>query len=224
MTDSPRQIIAQIALFADLPEPTLQALTTLAVSTKRAAGVTIQLQGEPAEAMYLVASGRVKIYRLSSGGREQILNVIGPTGMFNAVPIFDGGVCPASAETLGEVSLLVLPRQPLLECIDRHPLLARAFLAEFTARMRHLVDLVDTLALHTVQGRLARLLLEQAAAAERGEAIASITQAQMAAHLGTVREMVGRTLKSFEELGLIRVDRSTISVIDREGLERQAEL
>jgi CRP/FNR family transcriptional regulator, cyclic AMP receptor protein len=224
MTDSPLQIIDQISLFADLPEDTVQALTALAMPIERPAGATIQLQGEPAEAMYLIAAGRVKIYRLSAGGREQILNVIGPGGMFNAVPIFDGGPCPASAEALSDVALLVLPRQPLLDCVDRHPALARAFLAEFTGRMRHLVDLVDTLALHTVQGRLARLLLDQAAAGERGEAVAPITQAQMAAHLGTVREMVGRTLKSFEALGLIRIDRNAISVIDRAGLERQAEL
>jgi CRP-like cAMP-binding protein len=216
--------IEQFPLFADLPAPTLQSLAAIVAPLQRPAGTTIQLQGEPAEAMYLVAAGRVKIYRLSAGGREQVLNVIGAGGMFNAVPIFDGGPCPASADTLSDTVLLVLPRRALLECVDRHPLLARAFLAEFTGRMRHLVDLVDTLALHTVQGRLARLLLDQAAAAERGEAIVPITQAQMAAHLGTVREMVGRTLKSFEALGLIRMDRSAISVIDREGLERQAEL
>lgn len=224
MTDSPLQIIDRIPLFAALPDESVQALTALAVPIDRPAGVTIQLQGEPAEAMYLVSAGRVKIYRLSAAGREQILNVIGPGGMFNAVPIFDGGPCPASAEALSDVTLLVLPRQALLDCVDRHPALARAFLAEFTGRMRHLVDLVDTLALHTVQGRLARLLLDQAAAAERGEAVAPITQAQIAAHLGTVREMVGRTLKSFEALGLIRIERSAISVIDRAGLERQAEL
>ncbi len=218
------QIIDAIALFADLPAPTRHALMAIAIPRKRAAGSTIQIQGEPAEAMYLVATGRVKIYRLSVGGREQVLNVISAGGMFNAVPIFDAGPCPASAEALSDVVLLVLPRQALLDLVERHPPLARALLGEFTTRLRHLVDLVDTLALHTVQGRLARLLLDQAQAAERGEPVVPTTQVQMAAHLGTVREMIGRTLKSFEALGLIHVDRSDVTVADREGLERQAEL
>ncbi|MBV9787440.1 MAG: winged helix-turn-helix domain-containing protein, partial [Chloroflexi bacterium] len=88
---------------------------------------------------------------------------------------------------------------------------------------RHLVNLVDELSLHTVQGRLARLLLEQAAAAERGEVVPALTQAEMAAQLGTVREMVARTLKSFEVLGLLRMERGAITVLDRAGLATQAE-
>jgi CRP/FNR family cyclic AMP-dependent transcriptional regulator len=108
--------------------------------------------------------------------------------------------------------------------VEAHPALARALLREFTGRLRHLVDLVDTLALHTVQGRLAGLLLAQAEAAERGEPVLPLTQAEMAAQLGTVREMVGRTLKSFEALGLIRIERGAIQLLDREGLAQQREL
>lgn len=217
-------MLKQMPLLIGLPEATLQALAAITTPLERPAGATLQLEGEQAEAMYLVAAGRVKLYRLSTGGREQVLGVVGAGGLFNAVPIFDGGPCPASAEALDEVLLLALPRQQLLALIDNHPALARALLGEFAGRLRHMVDLVDTLALHTVQGRLARLLLEQARAAERGEPVAPITQAQMAARLGTVREMVGRTLKSFEALGLIRLERNTISVLDREGLARQADL
>lgn len=100
----------------------------------------------------------------------------------------------------------------------------RALLREFTGRLRHLVDLVDTLALHTVQGRLAGLLLEQAEAAARGELVAQLTHAEMAARLGTVREMISRSLRSFELLGLIRIDRGAILLLDRAGLALQREL
>jgi CRP-like cAMP-binding protein len=106
---------------------------------------------------------------------------------------------------------------------EQHPALALALLREFTGRVRHLVNLVDELALHTVQGRLAGLLLAQAEAAERGAAGPPLTQAEMAARLGTVREMVGRTLKTFEALGLIRLERGQISILDREGLAAQRE-
>jgi len=216
--------LRQVSFCAQLPDAALDALAAVAVPLDRLAGTTIQLEGDPVEAMYVVVAGRVKISRFSAGGREQVLNMIGPGGHFNTVPIFDGGPCPANAEAASDVALLVLPRAALLQAVDAHPALARALLREFTGRLRHLVDLVDTLALHTVQGRLAGLLLEQAEAAERGEPVFPLTQAEMAARLGTVREMVGRTLKSFEALGLIQVDRGAITVVSREGLEAQREL
>jgi CRP/FNR family cyclic AMP-dependent transcriptional regulator len=219
-----REVFQHVSFCAGLSEATISALAAIAAPLEHTAGATIQLEGDPAEAMYIVVAGRVKIYRLSAGGREQVLNVIGHGGHFNTVPIFDDGPCPANVEAMTDLSLLRLPRDELLQVVDQHPGLARALLREFTGRVRHLVNLVDTLALHTVQGRLAGLLLDQAAAAERGELTPPLTQAEMAARLGTVREMVSRTLKGFETLGLIRLDRGTIVLLSREGLEAQREL
>lgn len=215
--------LRQAGFCADLPMPALAALATLAGPIQRPAGTLIQLEGDTPEAMYVVARGRVKIARIGLGGREQVLNVIGPGGHFNTVPMFDGGPCPANAEALTDVTLLALPRDALLEAVERYPSIALALLREFTGRLRHLVNLVDDLALHSVQGRLAGLLLEQAEAAERGAAPPPLTQAEMAARLGTVREMIGRALKTFEALGLLRLDRGTITLIDRAGLARQRE-
>lgn len=217
------ETLKRVSFCRNLPDTALHDLAAIAGRVAREAGVTLQLEGDRAEAMYVVAAGRVKISRISTGGREQVLNIIGAGGHFNTVPIFDGGPCPANAEALTDVSLLALPRDPLLGVVDTHPALARALLHEFTGRLRHLVDLVDTLALHTVQGRLAELLLSQASAAEQGAHPPPLTQAEMAAHLGTVREMISRTLKSFEALGLIRMERGAIVVIDRAGLEDQRE-
>lgn len=216
--------LRRVSFCAGLAEPAVQALASIAAPLERQSGTLLQLEGDPAEAMYVVIAGRVKISRLSAGGREQVLNVIGPGGHFNAVPIFDAGPCPANAEALSDVSLLALPRAAMLQVVEAHPALARALLREFTGRLRHLVDLVDTLALHTVQGRLAGLLLDQAEAAARDEAAPPLTQAEMASRLGTVREMVSRTLKNFEALGLIRLERGTIAVLDRKGLADQREL
>lgn len=217
------EALRQVGFCAELNETTVSDLAAIAVPLHRAAGTLIQLEGEPAEAMYVVIQGRVKIARIAANGREQVLHVAGVGHHFNTVPIFDGGVCPANAEALCDVRLLALPRAPLVQVMERHPMLALAFLKEFTGRLRHLVHLVDELALHTVQGRLAGLLLTQAEAAERGEAVSPLTQSEMAAHLGTVREMVARTLKGFEVLGLVRMERGAITVLDRVGLAAQAE-
>lgn len=218
------EVFRHVSFCAKLPKATIDALAAIAMPQEEPAGKTIQLEGDPADAMYIVVAGRVKIYRLSASGREQVMNVIGRGGHFNTVAMFDGGPCPANAEAMTDLSLLRVPREELLRLVDEHPALARALLREFTGRLRHLVNLVDTLALHTVQGRLAGLLLDQAEAAERGEPAPPLTQAEMAARLGTVREMVSRTLKSFETLGLIRLERGTIVILSREGLEAQREL
>jgi CRP-like cAMP-binding protein len=215
--------IRSVSFCAGLPDPAITALSAIAMPLQRPAGAFIQFEGDQADAMYLVMRGRVKIARASASGREQVLNVIGASGHFNTVPMFDGGVCPANAQAIDNVALLALPRDRLHRVVEDHPALALALLKEFTGRLRHLVNLVDELALHSVQGRLAGLLLEQAAAAERGEAAAPLTQAEMAARLGTVREMVGRALKTFEALGLLRLDRGVIVLLDREGLAAQRE-
>jgi CRP/FNR family transcriptional regulator, cyclic AMP receptor protein len=223
MADERSAFLHAVSFCTDLPEPVIKALAEIATPLKRQAGAIIQLEGDAAEVMYVVASGRVKIARIGLNGREQVLNVIGPGGHFNTVPMFDGGACPANAEALADVTLLALSREALLRVVEQHPPLALALLKEFTGRLRHLVNLVDELALHSVQGRLAGLLLTQAEAAERGEVVPPLTQAEMAAHLGTVREMVGRTLKSFEALRLIQLDRGQITILDRVGLEMQRE-
>lgn len=216
-------ILQQVSFCAALPLPVIARLARIAIPRQVAQGTTIQVEGEPAEAMYVVGTGRVKIARISSGGREQILNIIPRGGHFNTVPMFDNGPCPANAEALNDVSLLALPRIQLLRVVEEQPALAFALLQEFTGRVRHLVNLVDDLALHTVQGRVAGLLIAQAEAAERGALVEPLTQADMAARLGTVREMVGRTLKTFEALGLIAIERGSITIKDRNGLMRQYE-
>jgi CRP-like cAMP-binding protein len=223
MDNDRTSFIRSVSFCAGLPDPAIAALSAISMLLQRPAGAFIQFEGDPADTMYLVIRGRVKIARTSASGREQVLYVIGTGGHFNTVPMFDGGACPANAQAIDNVTLLALPRDRLLRVLEDHPALALALLKEFTGRLRHLVDLVDDLALHTVQGRLAGLLLEQAAAAEHGAAAAPLTQAEMAARLGTVREMIGRALKTFEALGLLRLDRGVIVLLDRAGLAAQRE-
>jgi CRP/FNR family cyclic AMP-dependent transcriptional regulator len=182
--DDSKALLRQISFARALPDAALTALARIAQPLRQTAGALVQLEGEPAEAMYVVTAGRVRIYRVAANGREQVMNVIGAGGHFNTVPMFDGGPCPANVEAITDVALLALPRDPLLRVVEAHPPLALALLREFTGRLRGLV-----------------------------------TQAEMAARLGTVREMIGRTLKSFEGQGLISLQRGTIAILDREGLE-----
>jgi CRP-like cAMP-binding protein len=150
--DDRKILLQQVSFCVGLPEVAITALAAIAVPLQRRAGAIIQIEGEPAEAMYVVTQGRVKVVRIGAQGREQVLLIATAGHHFNSVPMFDGGPCPANAEALTDVSLLALPRVPLNRVVEEHPQLALAFLKEFTSRLRHVVNLVDELALHTVQG------------------------------------------------------------------------
>ena len=109
-----------------LDQPQLSGLASAAIERKVGRGTIITLEGDPAEAMYVVTSGRVKVVRYSAEGREQIMHVVEPGDHFNTVPIFDGGPCPATTEALVPTTLLVLPRPAIQDLIRRHPEVAAA--------------------------------------------------------------------------------------------------
>lgn len=215
--------LRRVSFCAHLPDVTVQALAAIAHPRSYPSGAVIVLAGEPPQAMYTIVTGRVKLTRLAPNGREQIVNVMGAGQHFNAVPIFDEGTCPVNIEAITDVDLLVLPIEQMRQLVAEHPPLALALLREFAGRLRHMVNLIDNIALHSVQGRLAQLLLNRASALEKGELMAPLTQAEMAAMIGTVREMVSRTLHQFEVQGFIRIERGAIAICDREGLAACAE-
>lgn len=214
--------VRRAGLFADLPESDCAALASIAVRVRYAAGETLFLAGDPSPGLYVLLDGRVRLSRVSPGGREQVIHIVTPGHHFNSVPVFDGGPCPVNASAQTDVMALLFPGERLRALILEHPAVALRLLADCCGYLRRLVSLVDDLALTSVQGRLARLLLTQAEASEHN-AVQPLTQSEMAARLGTVREMVGRSLKTFEAMGLIRIERGAIVIIDRAGLERESE-
>jgi len=173
------------------------------------------LEGEPCQGLYIVRAGSVKIFKLSPEGREQILSYIKPGDSFNEVAVFDGGPNPANVMAAEATTLWVVPRAAVVELIQKNPQVALAVIQNLGARLRHLVGLVEDLSLRQVTARLAKLLLETATAGER-----ALTQQEMAARLGTVREMIGRSLRQLETRGLIKTERGRIVILDREGLQK----
>ncbi|MGD2104068.1 MAG: Crp/Fnr family transcriptional regulator [Anaerolineae bacterium] len=216
------EMLRRIALFADLPDETLSRVAGVSIRRTYAPEETIILEGEPCRAAYFVYDGHVRVLRTSPDGREQVLSQLGPGHSFNTVPPFrPGGVNHATAQAVDSTTLYAVPKEDLLRLVTACPNVALALLQDFADRLDHLTDLVEDLSLRTVRGRLARFLLRQAEA--DSDAVArEWTQAEMAARLGTVREMIGRTLRSFADAGLIKFDRQRIELLDREGLEEEA--
>lgn len=213
--------LRQVPLFAALPEQTLARVARVVVPRTYAAGESIIIEGAPCEAAYFVLEGQVRVYRLSLEGREQVLAQLGPGQSFNTVPPFqEMGRNHASVQALERVSLYAISVEDLRRLVGRESELALAILRDFAHRLDHLTNLVEGLALHTVRGRLARFLLDHA---EAGAVTRQWTQEEIANRLGTVRDMVGRTLRAFADAGLIRMDRQRIVLLDREGLVDAAE-
>jgi CRP/FNR family cyclic AMP-dependent transcriptional regulator len=180
-------------------------------------GQVIFLEGEPCRGMYVVSKGRVRVFKTSAEGREQVLFVAREGDSFNDVPVFDGGPNPASAAALDHAVVYLLPRKTLLDLVAGCPA-AQAVIKMFAARLRHLTAVVEDLSFRSVLSRLARLLLESAVAENGPAPPRQMTQDEMAAMVGTVRDVIGRALRQLESTGAIRLDRHRILVVSPEKL------
>ncbi|MBK6494883.1 MAG: Crp/Fnr family transcriptional regulator [Gemmatimonadetes bacterium] len=206
---SPADILRGIPFFADIPEPVLEKLASRCVPRTVGDGFTLFRNGDRCSGLYLVLDGQVRIYRTATDGREQTLSLEGPGRPVAELPLFDGGPYPASAVTVTPSRLAFLPRAEFEHAFQTDPDVATAVVRALGARLRHLVQLVETLAFRDVAARLAMLLADQAD--QRGTVVGDgvrlellRTQEQLAAAIGTARESVSRAMKQLKTKGLIR--------------------
>jgi CRP-like cAMP-binding protein len=226
MSSANVDLLRRVSYFSSLPDVLLTELAALARERHYARGQVIFLEGEPCAGLHIVDSGIVRIFKVSPQGREQVLEQLGAGGTFNDVAVLDGGPNPASAMAAEDARLWVVDRADIRQLAHAHPELAWALLESIAGRARHLVAMVEDLSLRSVKARLAKLLLAEAEHTA-GQAQINrdhmVTQAEMAARLGTVREMIGRALRELADDGLITFDRHRIVLLDRMGLEEIAE-
>jgi CRP/FNR family transcriptional regulator len=210
--------LQSVSYLAGLGSHILTELANIAGERSYTAGQVIFWEGEPVTGLYLIAEGIVKISRYSTEGREHILHLIHTGDTFNDVAALDGGPNPATATAYSDVTVYMLPRHELRTIVERYPDLAWALIESMARRARYLVNMVEDLSMRSVKGRLARLLLEQAEANDSGAVPRLLTQEEMASRLGTVREMVGRALRSLAAEGVVEFDRHRIVVLDAKRL------
>jgi CRP/FNR family cyclic AMP-dependent transcriptional regulator len=214
------EVMRSVPYFAHLDSAAMEAVAGKATRRRYSRGELIFLEGDPCDGLHVIQEGRIKLYKVSLEGREQIVRLPGPGEFFNEVAVFDRGSNPVSATAALDTTVWVVDCRAMVDLVATHPALAAAIIENLASRSRHLLSLVEDLSLRTVSARLAKLLL--ARARREAEAPQPMTQQEMAAQLGTVREMVGRVLRTFEDEDLIRFDRHRLIILDREGLEREA--
>ncbi len=213
--------LRDMPFFNGLDDVTLAPLARAARHREYQAGEVIVLEGEAQPGLYFLDSGYVKVVKSAPSGREQTLRVLEPGDTFNEIGVFSRKPNPATAIALEPSDVWLIPREVLTGLLRQRPDFAQSVIERMAERMLFLVSLVSDLSLRPVTGRLARLLLETAA----GDVVQRprwFTQAELAARLGTVPDVIQRSLRTLEADGLIAVDRAQIRILDRPGLEELA--
>jgi CRP/FNR family cyclic AMP-dependent transcriptional regulator len=241
-----------VPLFAGLDERQLEKLAQHAVPRRVEPEELIFVEGDDCQGLYVIFSGAVKIFKQSAQGREQVLTVERAGAVVAELPVFDGGPYPASCKPIEPSVLLFISKQDFRRSCREDPELTLKVLASVGSRLRRLVMIIEELSFLTVRSRLAALLLEMAHAekgvmpppggttkpagfppaqpnAESGRRTASalriplkLTQQEIAARIGTVRELVSRNLGRLQAEGIIRLDGHFLVIQDLERLEQEA--
>lgn len=215
--------LRRVLFLRDADEQVLRPLLARARPVRVARGEVLFLRGEPCHGLYVVLEGAIRLYNSAANGREQVIGVERTGAVIGELPLFDGGNQPYSAEAMSPSRLLFIPRDHFLNVLHSNPELMQASLRALAIRIRRLLYLVEELSLHEVPERIARYLLTQAQ--ERGASFTlDYTHAEIASQLGTVREVVTRTLNRFRKAGWIAVQDGRITLLDRDALQALAQV
>lgn len=217
LTEKTRGWLVSVPFFAALSDEALAMLAQRVVERRYRAGELVFLDGEAFAGLHIVIAGSVKLYSMSERGREHVLMVAHEGDSFNEVPLLDAGPNPVNCAALDDAVLWVLSREGIDEVCRRFPALREMMIANVTLRCRQLIKQICRLSFLSVTGRLAAFILTQSG----GQPVLARewTGAELAAVLGTVREVVSRSTSELQRLGLIEVNARRIQILDRDGLE-----
>lgn len=214
-------ILLALPSFSGLAPDDLKKIASRSLIKDVPAGDFIIYEGDEAVAAFFVLSGRVEVLRLSLAGREQVLALLTPGQGFNTIPLLlDKPLNVASVRAVTDAQLLVISAYHFLTLLAELPAFNRLVLRDYAQRLKQLTSRVEELGLYSVRARLVRFLLEQA---DRHWSSQRWTQDEIARHIGTVRDVVGRCLRSLESEGLIQLQRQHIRLLDRAALQKIAE-
>jgi CRP-like cAMP-binding protein len=226
---TPTSLLPELPYFAELDASARKQMSQYVRRRRYSAGQTILIEGEPCDGLYFVLQGQVRLLRGANEGREHVVRVLGPGATFNDGAVFDGGANSEGAVAVEESTVGSIPKPAMLALIERYPEIARAALKIISARQRTLGAVMEDLALRDVTTRVARLLLgclgkHEHIVEHAPNACARITHQEIAAMVGSVREVVQRVLKDLERDGAVTLQRSRIRVVDEAKLKKWAAL
>ncbi|MGB6827910.1 MAG: Crp/Fnr family transcriptional regulator [Terracidiphilus sp.] len=219
-------VLENTELFKSLSQPEIKTLAGRTVRKPFTAGELLFSEGEPCNGLHIIASGKVRIFKTSISGREQVLALNGPGETIAELPVFDGGPYPASAVAVEDAEIAFISRRDFHAYCMEHPEVALKVLSVVGARLRRLVGLIEELSFTTIRQRLIAVLVKLAQTegkktAHGVEFQLPGTHQELAHQLGTVRELVSRNLMRLQAEGLLEVDARQIVVKDLKALSAE---
>jgi len=211
-------------LFSGLDEREITELEAISTSKRYPKGALIFSEDEEAKGFCVVISGKVKIYKLSPEGKEQILHIISPGETFAEAALFGDSTYPAFAESLVETRVLYFPKESFVKLIRKNPQISLNMIASLSHWLRKFVTLVEELSLKDVSARLSKYLIDLSTqsgrSSDRGiEFELDINKGQLASQLGTISETLSRALRKLRDRKIIEVEGKKITILQKDLLE-----
>ena len=217
-------IISAIPLFNGLPDDQLNAIRQIALEKQFRKGQIIFSEGDETKGFFVVVTGRVKVYKVSAEGKDQILHIFEAGHSFGEATVFTGRQLPANAEALAQSRVLFFPRSAFVDLVTDNPSLALNMLAIMSKKLRQFAAQIESLSLKEIPARLASYLIYLAKEQGAAEAVnLNVSKGQLASLLGTIPETLSRIFARLSGQQLIRVEGSRIELLNRQGLEDLAE-
>jgi CRP/FNR family cyclic AMP-dependent transcriptional regulator len=218
-------VLRQTSLFARLGEEELAMLASSLGKRVFAKDAILFHKGSPAQSLYVIESGKVRVFTLSDAGQEITLDVHGPGECFGEMALLDGSQRLTSAMALESLVVYTLPREGFLRCLERNPQVGLQTVEMLARRLERATTFTENLVFLDVAGRLAAVLLELSRryGTEGGDAEIDLhlTQAELASFVCASREMVNKVLAAYRQQELIKIEGQTITLLDPEGLNRK---
>jgi CRP/FNR family transcriptional regulator len=219
-----RKHLSQVDLFNGLSLQQLDEVARIVSVKEYRKSEPVFSDGDEGIGFYLVISGRVKVYKVSPDGKEQIMHIFGPGQPFAEVPVFEGSRYPANGEAMDNSRLFFFPKKDFVKLIHDNPSLAMNMMASLSQRLKQFSHLIEALSLKEVPGRLASYLLylsDKNGSIDQFEL--DIAKSQLASFLGTIPETLSRIFTKMTNKELVRINGPHITLVDRTGLEDLAE-
>jgi CRP/FNR family transcriptional regulator len=217
------KLISAIPLFNGLPAEQLDAIRQITVEKRFNRGQTIFSEGDKTTGFFVIVDGRVKIYKVSSEGKEQILHIFEAGQSFGEVTVFTGQQMPANAQALAKTHLLLFARSAFVDLVTSNSSLALNMLGIMSKKLRQFAAQIENLSLKEIPARLASYLIYLAQEQDTKDAVVlNVSKGQLASLLGTIPETLSRIFAKLSAQDLIRVEGPKIMLLDREGLENLA--
>ena len=222
------EALKQAELFSNLDDAALHALASRAVEKKLDRDEVLFIAGEPAEGLYVIAEGSVRAFRTGMDGREQVIHVEKAVTTIAELPVFDDGNYPSTVAAEEPTRVFFLRKADIKSLSMKHPQLALSAAKLLAGRLRRCAELVETLSLREVGQRVAKVLLQEASTKGINTPTGikfkqTLTHNQLAARIGTVREVVTRAITRLQTQGLVEIEGKKVTIPDTDALRSYAD-